>query len=151
MRGVMVLVVAVLGGTAAAGPYSVQHHLKRFTGTWKVQSVTVNGRELPRAERSQNDQVVYDADGGWEQRSEGQTIYQGVVTALDTGARYRAIDFKVVKGGTDAGKTVRAIYEFVDEDTYRVCYKGPGGERPADFSSKEGSGDTVCVLKRQKN
>jgi uncharacterized protein (TIGR03067 family) len=150
VQKVMMLAVAFLFGATAAGQDAVQKDLKRFTGTWKVQSVKVSGRELPKSEVSGNDQVVYDGDGGWQQRSEGETVYSGVITAIDIAAKHRAIDYRVVKDGADTGKTIRAIYEFVDEDTYRICYSITGRERPADFTCKEGSWDTVCVLKRQK-
>jgi uncharacterized protein (TIGR03067 family) len=131
-------------------PPSALSDLKRFIGTWKVQSTVVNGRALPKGEVSQNDQVIYDSDGGWQQQSEGQTVSSGVIAAVDTAARHRAIDYRVLNGGTDVGKAIRAIYEFEDNDTYRICYAGPDKERPADFSGKEGSGHTVCVLKRVK-
>jgi uncharacterized protein (TIGR03067 family) len=146
----MLVGVAVLIGATAVGQESVNKDLRRFTGAWAVRSVKVNGRELPKAETAQTDQVVYDGDGGWQQRSEGETVYAGVVTAIDAAATPKSIDYVVVKGGRESGRTVRAIYEFVDEDTYRICYSGPGGKRPADFSCKEGSGETVCVLKREK-
>jgi uncharacterized protein (TIGR03067 family) len=141
-------VFPLLGGRATAQP-AVPGELQRFIGTWHVETTTVNGRALPKAETSQNDQMVYDRDGGWQQRSEGQTISSGVIVAVDTAAHYKAIDYKVVKGAS-TGKTVRAIYEFVDDDTYRICYPAPDRDRPADFSCKEGSGQTVCLLKRVK-
>jgi uncharacterized protein (TIGR03067 family) len=150
MRRTMLLLVGLLLGAPAVGQDSLQKDLKRFTGTWKVQSVTMNGRELPRTEMSQYDQVVYDGDGSCQQRSEGQTICTAVITAIDTAAKHKAIDYKIVMGGTDKGKTIRAIYEFVDENTYQVCYPRPGGDRPTEFSCKEGSGHTVCLLKRDK-
>ena len=41
-------------GALGVGPSSVPSELKRFAGTWKVASFAVNGRELPKADRSEN-------------------------------------------------------------------------------------------------
>ena len=129
MRRVLLLAVALSFTATTFGQDAVVKEMKRFVGTWKVQSVKVSGKELPRRD-DDDSQVAYDAEGGWQQRSYNETIYSGNITALDTGAKFKTLDYKVVKGGTETGKTIRAIYEFVDEDTYRVCYSGPDRDRP---------------------
>jgi RNA polymerase sigma factor (sigma-70 family) len=84
---------------------------ERLIGTWRVHSATVNGKgELPREDGDQNEQVIYDRDGGWQQKSAGQVLYSGTIGAINSTARPRTIDYKVLKGGRDAvGKTIQAL------------------------------------------
>jgi hypothetical protein len=43
-----------------------------------------------------------------------------------------------------------AIYEWVDDDTYRVCYDPSGKARPKEFKAPAGSGYILHVWKRAK-
>ena len=52
--------------------------------------------------------------------------------------------------GPDAGKTMYAIYEWIDGDQYRVCFAPAGKDRPKEFSTKAGSGQMMHVWKRVK-
>ncbi len=50
----------------------------------------------------------------------------------------------------DQGKVkLQGIYE-VNGDTYRYCIAPAGKDKPNEFSSKEGSGHILMVLKREK-
>jgi len=51
--------------------------------------------------------------------------------------------------GPDKGKTLLGIYELSD-DAYKVCFAAPGKDRPTEFNSKEGSGNRLIVMKREK-
>lgn len=53
--------------------------------------------------------------------------------------------------GPGEGKTMRAIYEFIDDDHYRVCFAPPEKVRPKEFSTKPGSGHMLHVWKRMKD
>jgi uncharacterized protein (TIGR03067 family) len=52
--------------------------------------------------------------------------------------------------GPDAGKTMLAIYEFINDDEYRICFAPAGKERPKEFSTKAGSGHFLHTWKRLK-
>ncbi len=103
MRKAMAFIVLLLLGAPAISEDPVLKDLKRFTGIWKVQSMKVDGRDIPKADRSDNDLVVYDADGGWQQRGGRQILFQGIITAIATAARHKAIDYKIVKDGKEEG------------------------------------------------
>jgi RNA polymerase sigma factor (sigma-70 family) len=151
--GLWIHQVPAAAGTGAQNREPVQGELRRFVGTWKVQSLTVNGQgEVPKEDLDANERLIYDADGNWQQRISApqpggeQVLYSGVVTAIDASARPRVIEHKIVQGPLrSAGTTVRAIYEFVDDDTLRICRAAPDKAPPADFSRK---GSVVSVLKR---
>ena len=43
---------------------------------------------------------------------------------------------------------MHAIYEFVGEDRYRICFAPPGKYRPTGFATRPGSGHLLHVWKR---
>lgn len=45
--------------------------------------------------------------------------------------------------------TIKGIYK-IDKDTMTMCYGAPTEERPKAFESKEGTGTTLIVWKREK-
>ncbi|HMP03142.1 MAG TPA: TIGR03067 domain-containing protein [Gemmatales bacterium] len=48
-----------------------------------------------------------------------------------------------------SGDKVLAIYEIKD-DELKVCYTGPGSDRPTELSGSSDSGATLIVMKRKK-
>jgi uncharacterized protein (TIGR03067 family) len=47
------------------------------------------------------------------------------------------------------GKPILGIYE-IEKDRIKVCYSGPGKDRPTEFESKKGSGLTLMIWEREK-
>lgn len=46
--------------------------------------------------------------------------------------------------GPDAGKTMFAIYEWIDDDHYRVCVAQAGKERPKEFATLSAKLNRIC-------
>jgi uncharacterized protein (TIGR03067 family) len=67
---------------------------------------------------------------------------------IDPTKKPKAIDYEMTEGPTK-GKTHLGIYE-LDGDTVKFCFAAPGKDRPADFTSKEGSERTLSVWKKDK-
>ena len=44
---------------------------------------------------------------------------------------------------------IKGIYK-LEKDVLTICHAAPGAKRPAAFASKEGSGDTLTVWKKEK-
>jgi uncharacterized protein (TIGR03067 family) len=44
---------------------------------------------------------------------------------------------------------IKGIYK-LDKDVLTICHAAPGAKRPTAFTSKEGSGDTLTVWKKEK-
>jgi hypothetical protein len=51
--------------------------------------------------------------------------------------------------GPNKDKKQLGIYE-LDGDTAKFCFGSPGAERPSDFTTKEGSGRTLSLWRREK-
>jgi uncharacterized protein (TIGR03067 family) len=78
--------------------------------------------------------------------------FKGTIRAeltVDPGKSPKHIDW-VRKAGPGKGKTMRGIYEFLNEDRYRVCFAAPGKKRPTKFATNPRSGHTLHVWKRVK-
>lgn len=113
---------------------------KDIEGTWIVVSAIADGKEN---EEIKNDKLIF-KDGKLTikgEKKEEQATYK-----LDPAAKPKNLD--VTPEGKD--EIVAAIYK-LDGDKLIVCaVPVPGGKRPTEFSGKEGSGQLLVELKREK-
>jgi uncharacterized protein (TIGR03067 family) len=123
---------------------AVEAELKRFEGTWRFESLVVEGREVP-PEGLKTTRLALKGDTF--EMTDPMATYRGTFT-LDLGVTPRRIDMAFT-AGPEAGKTIQAIYE-LDGDTYRVCVGLSGRGRPEGFASEPGSGHALEVLKREE-
>jgi uncharacterized protein (TIGR03067 family) len=127
---------------------------------------------LLRADEAQPPKVVRDVDGEWELQSiirdgkEGPPpdpkpiiTIEGDVWGFRIGDQTRTATVRVdadkkwidvrADEGPAKGKIRKGVYE-VKDDLLRICQADEGKDRPAEVSSKEGSGLTLITLKRVK-
>src|SRR5262249_14610018 len=114
-------------------------------GEWTLVSAERNGEPLP-------EEVIKTARRGFKGNESTVTVNDEVVLkatfTVDATKKPKTIDYKVTQGEAE-GKTILGIYE-LDGDNAKFCSGAPGGERPTDFTAKEGSGRTSSVWKRAK-
>jgi uncharacterized protein (TIGR03067 family) len=152
---VSILVVALLSVTGclesrspngAAGVASLSltdPDLDQLQGTWRIESSTWNGVEVPEIAKSvtirfEGDMfIVIDIDGNRQQETIKLLLNQNP----------KAIDC-TDKGG---GQPSPGIYS-LEGDTFRWCSAGGANKiRPTAFSSHPGSKQSLMVLRRPKN
>ena len=75
---------------------------------------------------------------------EGKEVFKGTIK-VDPSKSPKAIDAKQVS----SDKAALGIYQ-LDGDTQKICLASPGRARPTEFSSEQGSGQTLTVWKRKK-
>jgi uncharacterized protein (TIGR03067 family) len=116
--------------------------LKALQGTWKVEKAVRGGEEAPAGEIEKGKFVF---EGNKFIIDEGRPKKETATFTLDATQKPKAIDltFGMVK------EAVLGIYE-VDGDTLKICFGGPGKDRPKKMESEKGSGLLLVVLKRQK-
>lgn len=78
----------------------------------------------------------------------GGQLFMKATLVIDPSKKPKTMDYDITDG-PNKGKKQLGIYE-VDGDTAKFCFTSPGGERPTDFASKEGSGRILSVWKRSK-
>ncbi len=126
---------------------AIKKERKKYEGTWRVTSLEINGNQASE-EDAKKITVVNKLDGVWILQVDGGKITEGT-SEIDPTKSPKTIDFMETEG-EKKGKPVLGIYE-LGEDTRKLCFGGPGKERPTDFSAPAGSGRTLVVFKREKN
>jgi uncharacterized protein (TIGR03067 family) len=137
---------------AADGPSKdgrSQGDLEKLRGTWLTVSLvndgnTVVDEKTPKAAPTTT--LVYEGNK-WMIKVGDKTVASGIFAIAAT-KKPKEIDI-LDETGIRNEKTKLGIYE-LDGDTYKYCLAPAGKPRPKDFTSKEGSGDSLGVMKRQK-
>jgi uncharacterized protein (TIGR03067 family) len=78
----------------------------------------------------------------------GDKVFGGGTIKLDPTKKPRAIGVTFTEG-EHKGETRLGNYE-IEIDVFRVCLARVGGERPAEFTARPGSGRILIVYKREK-
>jgi uncharacterized protein (TIGR03067 family) len=152
MKAVCFLFLATGAILAADGPgkdNASKGDLDKLRGTWLTVSLVNNGQTL--ADEKTPAKVVppklaYEGNK-WMIIVGDKTIATGIFT-IDATKKPKEIDI-LDDSGTKNDKTKIGIYE-IDGDTFKYCLAAAGKPRPKDFTSKEGSGHSLGVMKREK-
>lgn len=113
-------------------------------GTWKVESAEAGGQKI----ESEDVLAIVVKITGARYEVRVKDKIDGGTLALDETKMPRTLD-ATDSEGEDVGKVVKAIYE-ISGDTMKVAYTLDGGERPKEFTTKEGQPVLVLVYKREK-
>jgi uncharacterized protein (TIGR03067 family) len=135
------LVVSML--LAADEPKSADEAAKQIEGVWQGVSLEQDGNKNDDADKI----TVTIKDGKYEVKLGDETTGKGKLK-LDATKKPHAMDI-MVEEGAGSGETQLGIYE-VKDGMLKICFAKPDKPRPAEFSAKEGSGNTFIVLKRRK-
>lgn len=148
MRAYLWLGVALMLAGAAPQEDKVEQEHKKLAGRWILDSAEVDGKPVAR-EHVEKSEI---------QHSEGQCVLKTphqspepikAKIKVDPSKTPKQMVF-VRSEGPNAGKDILAIYEFVGDDTYRVCFDPTGVGRPEEFDTVPGSGHILHVWKRPK-
>lgn len=136
------VVLSVRGGDDA------NKELKKFEGTWAAVSADLDGTPIPDLVKGLKFTVKGDVISVAGSEEILKQYSKGTLKVYPE-TKPRSFDFKV-GGGDRAGEVVEAIYEFTKDDELKVCAKLSGKGRPTKLESKEGTGDLLIVVKREK-
>src|SRR5947209_5324739 len=141
-RALLVLLAAWALAVADAPADGAKKDLERMQGDWACDSYTTDGMELP-ADSAQALFRTVKGDTYAVFRFKKQ-IGKGTLK-LDAGKKSKAID--ALPSGSD--RPLLGIYD-LDGDTLKLCFAGPGMDRPTAFTADAGSGRTLTVWIREK-
>src|SRR5437660_163197 len=140
----LVLAAVALLPLVVAGDDDTKKELERFRGTWRFESIEMEGKAVPA-------DVLKDAvltlDGDKFTVKVPMVTYKGTFK-VDVSKKPKTIDVTYTEG-PEKGKTSRGIYE-LEGDTYKVCMDPEGKQRPTKFETKKDSPFILEVLKREK-
>jgi uncharacterized protein (TIGR03067 family) len=153
MKAACFLLLATGVVLAADGPdkdKASRVDLDKLRGTWSTVSLVNDGKTLvdekTPAKKGPAAKLAYDAKK-WMIKVGDKTVASGQFK-IDATKKPKEIDV-MDETGTKNEKTRLGIYE-LDGDTYKYCLAPPGKPRPKEFTSKEGSGHSLGVMKREK-
>ena len=138
------LTVVLLGAAYVRNDEAVTKELKKFEGTWKIESLEIDGVKLPE-QATKSSRLVLQGDRFT--MTEAVATYKGKFK-VDVNKKPKTIDL-VFSEGPEKGKTNYGIYE-LDGDSCKLCIDMGAKKRPKEFATRPGSGCGLEVLKRQK-
>jgi uncharacterized protein (TIGR03067 family) len=151
---VLCILTLTAGLLAAAGDPGKEDtpkgDLEKLKGTWLTVALVNDGKTLvdeknPPKEGSAT-KFAYDGTK-WMIKVGDKTVANGAFK-IDATKTPKEIDI-MDETGMKNDKTKLGIYE-LDGDTYKFCLAPAGKPRPTEFTSKEGSGHSLGVSKREK-
>jgi uncharacterized protein (TIGR03067 family) len=145
VRTTLAVIAGLLLVAADDAADAVKKEMANLQGEWSMVSGEIDAQALPEdsvkvAKRS--------AKGDETTVTIGGTVFMKAKYTIDPAKKPKTIDYTMTDGPTK-GKTQLGIYE-LDGDTVKFCFSSPGQDRPTDFTTKEGSGRTLSVWKRDK-
>ena len=132
-------------GIQADDKADLEKEVKKFQGTWTIESSVTGGTELP-ADQLKGLVVVFEGDK--HSVKKGDDVLQVGTQKLDPSKSPKTIDVTMVEGPSK-GTVMLGIYE-IDADTLKVCFDPEGKTRPTEFKSPPGSKNFINVHKRVK-
>jgi uncharacterized protein (TIGR03067 family) len=148
LRLLMLVVAAGLLAAADANEDAVKKERAKCKGAWKVTSIEIDGQKPYTDDQLEGVTTTIDAAGKLTVEA-GSSVVVEATTKIDPTKKPKTIDFSYTEGQLK-GKDALGIYELTD-DSFKYCRAAPDKPRPTEFSSKEGSGHTLVVLKRAKS
>jgi uncharacterized protein (TIGR03067 family) len=141
----MALVGLTLVGLVRGGD-DVKNDLGALQGAWRIDSIQESFGKAP-PEDSVKEFVVTVKEDIMKVSHKGAAgpVFK---LKLDPAKSPKTVDFLHTEG-PDKGKTEPGIYK-IEGDTLTYCVTDFGKERPATFATKEGTRNTVFVLKKVK-
>jgi uncharacterized protein (TIGR03067 family) len=139
------LACALLISASFLGAQDKKPEMAQLEGEWAMVSGEANGAPMPAAIVATGRRVAKD---GETTISMGGRMYFKAKFSIDSTKKPKTIDYEMTEGLTK-GKKQLGIYE-IEGDTVKFCFGAPGKDRPAEFTSKEGSLNTLSVWKREK-
>jgi uncharacterized protein (TIGR03067 family) len=153
MKLLMFSIFALLltaSGAGLAKDAPAKGDLEKLSGTWLTVSIVSDGKtvvdEKSPPKEGPTTKLIYDGNK-WMVKVGDKTVASGIIK-VDSSKTPKEIDV-MDESGKKNDKTKLAIYE-LDGDTFKYCIASAGKPRPAEFTAKEGSGNSLIVMKREK-
>jgi uncharacterized protein (TIGR03067 family) len=143
MKTAAPLAIALLLSAAMVHSEEPSKDAKELIGVWKCVSAMRDGNPLPEAIVQELRLTLTDDRYKTER---GQQVLFDSTYRIDAAKKPKQIDM-IGTEGANAGKAAQGIY-LLEGDKLTLCYTMPGQDRPADFTSKAGSGATLAVWQR---
>ena len=116
----------------------------KLVGTWNYVSGEKDGKKIP-ADDLKTGTVEISKENLTLKSPDGKFVIKYKLDAAKSPAR---IDMEITEGPQGQGSKSEGIVA-LDGDQLKICYPAMGGAAPKDFTTKEGSGLHLFVLKKK--
>ena len=124
---------------------AIKQEMNKLDGTWVVQSVVRDPREKGEGEGKGLRIIISDENIVAKSPGEDKSLGKATIK-IDPTKKLKTVDI----ASEGEKEEVQGIYE-LEGDTLRVCWGLSEKKiRPTQFTSKQGSGQSLVVLKREK-
>jgi uncharacterized protein (TIGR03067 family) len=130
---------------AAPPDDAVKQDRQKIQGRWKTVELQDGGKKRPDDHIKDWMLVV---EGERMTAKDGDDILDQATFKLDPSKKPAGIQISYTTG-PEKGKVLRGIY-LLDGDTLKICVAAKETELPKDFASREGTDQTLVVMKRDK-
>ncbi len=139
---VLLSLLVLLLGADAVKDEAVRKDLKRFEGTWVVESMLLDGKPLSEADREK----IRLSIKGENFTFTGASGSEPGLYKIDPGKDPKQLNIEITQGD-DKGKVYLVIYKFEDGKMIQ-CMRLDNKSRPGEFTGKAGSGCALEVWRR---
>lgn len=145
MNACVLLFAMSMNLVGADGPSEkeIAEELALLQGTWKIESVEIDGRQLDIAAFKDIVRIVEGNDITWKNKD--QVIARTRIT-FDPTKQPKQMDSTFTEGD-NVDKTMLGIYE-INGDEFKICSAQFDRVRPTEFASPPGSGVLIFKAKR---
>ncbi len=145
MKKIIAVIVLMLPGVAALAGGSADD-LKAMQGQWSVTIAERDGK--PAGDELKNIKLVVLIAGKDYRVLVNDKVVSGGTFTIDAAKSPRTIDTKITEG-PNKGLMEKGIYK-IEGDKMTAVFAKPGKERPAAFTTKEGSDQSILHYVRIK-
>ena len=141
--------IAGISVAADAQDRQTAQALEKFQGTWVLVEGEVDGRKIKDDDVRRSEIVNRGNEATLKMPHVSDEVIRSKARKVSPGKEPKEIEW-VRETGPNKGQAVVAIYEFIGDDQFKVCYHPAGKTKPEQFDTKEGSGHILHVWKRVK-
>lgn len=149
MRITLIAIAAGLLLGADVKDDEAKKDLKKFEGTWMLVSGEKDGEKVADEHVKKSKITWKGSDCVLATPHQSKEPIKATIVVVNPTRKPKEMTWKR-SAGPDSDKEMHAIYEFMGDDQYRVCFAPAGKERPKEFATKAGSGHILHVWKRVK-
>ena len=121
---------------------------RKLQGTWEIVAEEVDGKNTPKQD-FKNTRVSI-SGASYKTIVEGKVVAEGTWKFVKAEGKTVAVDEVTESKDPALSGTTPAIYEWINEDSFRWCQHTNKGERPKEFTAKKGSRQSLVEYRRTK-
>jgi uncharacterized protein (TIGR03067 family) len=140
------LLLACSGRSLWAADQATERETKKLQGTWEIVSQEMDGTVMPKS-HFEDTRVLFKGEA-FKTEVKGKVVAEGTWKLVGVRGKVIEVDEITAASGRNVAGTTPAIYEWVNENTFRWCQPVEKGSRPTEFTARKGSRQEMLEYRR---